>query len=141
MQNVIEVGDEITNHEGVVLTVEKVQQGKHGLFIEGSFSTGRKGGAYFIPELPVDNEIQYPWYEFAGKAWGILANGIKISAVGFSRGDSRSYMVEAYDIELDKIFESMRKDENDNPTGRIRTGTNPRPSKSICPSLPNVLKL
>jgi len=105
--NIIEVGDKVVNHAGAVLTVREVHQGKYGIFIEGTFDSGARGGSYFPPEmLPV--EAESPWYGFGGASYAVLPSGAKVGVVAFRQSDPRAYNVDEYDAEWKRTLETMR---------------------------------
>ena len=107
MNSLINVGDEIRNHQGMKVTVVGVEQGRYGLLVQGTFEGGYSFTALALWELPPVDETR-EWYAFNRRSHITLPNGIQIGTVGSVGENNRNL---AYYEELwERTIEQIRKE-------------------------------
>ncbi len=118
--SVIEVGDVISGARGERYTVESVDAGKFGLFIQGAHcQTGNGGYAYAPYELSA-GPIVKPWYGWPARGTLTVNDDLQLGCVGFD------YLpfggVSALEQEWERTIDAMRSEEMQSRPTEIRMG-------------------
>lgn len=111
-RGLINVGDEIKNHEKLSVTVSSVTKGTLGLLIKGAFSGALLFEGYIPWELPprIDKGGWHGWAEYSSMT---LADGMEVGALYLPRFDKRDE-VEEYDLEWQRTINAIREEERVN---------------------------
>ena len=92
----IEVGDEVSNHQGRLVEIDSVEVGKWGLFIRGkTIDRPVVYGCYVPYEFPPLNvwKSRCGWDE---RFW-LRVNGVELSALGQKRTHPSAWDIEYYE--------------------------------------------
>ncbi len=119
--SVIEVGDEICNHQGLRVTITDVQTGECGLLVVGTFEGGDQSYESFWPYEFHPAEESHLFHNWRHRAKMQLPNGIWVGAVSTSR--RQEWDLARCDAEWRLTRDAMRSEEMQSRPTEIRMGS------------------